>query len=90
MSRLNVRIEGRVQGVGYRYFVMRKAQEHKLGGWVKNRSDGTVEIEAVGARPILEEFLSYVRVGPAAAHVSNAHVAWHEDEPSYATFDVKF
>jgi acylphosphatase len=69
---------------------MRRAQEQKISGWVRNRSDGTVEIEAVGARSVLEEFLSYVRVGPAAANVSNAHVAWHEDEPSYATFDVKF
>lgn len=90
MPRLTVRINGRVQGVGYRYFVQKRAQDHNLLGWVKNRPDGTVEIEAVGPRPSLEEFLHYVRVGPAAANVASAEVHWFEDEPSYNSFDVRF
>jgi acylphosphatase len=90
MPRLTVRIDGRVQGVGYRYFVQKRAQEHNLRGWVKNRSDGTVEIEAVGPRPSLEEFLHYVRVGPPAANVARADVCWADDEPAYNNFDVRF
>lgn len=90
MPRLNVHIQGRVQGVGFRYFVMRKAQEQKLSGWVKNRADGTVDIEAVGPRSALEEFLSFVRVGPAAADVAQAEARWHDDEPQYKGFDVRF
>lgn len=90
MPRLSVRINGRVQGVGYRYFVQRKANEKSLTGWVKNRADGTVEIEAVGAQQALEEFLSYVRVGPPAANVASADVNWFDDEPQYKGFDVRF
>jgi acylphosphatase len=90
MPRLSVRINGRVQGVGYRYFVQRRAQEKHVTGWVKNRADGTVEIEAIGDKTALEEFLSYVRVGPAAANVASAHVRWFDDEPSYKGFDVRF
>lgn len=90
MPRLSVRINGRVQGVGYRYFVQRRAQEKQLTGWVKNRADGTVEIEAIGDRTALDEFLSYVRVGPAAANVASADVHWFDDEPSYKGFDVRF
>lgn len=89
MPRLSVRINGRVQGVGYRYFVQRKAQEKLLTGWVKNRADGTVEIEAVGGKTSLEEFLNYVRVGPPAANVARADVNWFDDEPNYKGFDVR-
>ena len=89
MPRLSVRINGRVQGVGYRYFVQRKAQEKSLTGWVKNRADGTVEIEAIGPKISLEEFLNYVRVGPPAANVAKADVNWFDDEPAYKGFDVR-
>lgn len=89
MPRLSVRINGRVQGVGYRYFVQRRAQEKSLTGWVKNRADGTVEIEAIGPKTSLEEFLNYVRVGPPAANVAKADVNWFDDEPPYKGFDVR-
>ena len=90
MGRLSARVKGDVQGVGFRYFIARRARDHSLTGWVKNRSDGTVEVEAVGPRPSLEEFLSYVRVGPPAAHVADVAVRWFEDEPSYSGFEVRF
>ena len=90
MPRLWVRIDGRVQGVGYRYFVQRRAAQHAITGWVKNRADGSIEIEAVGKKPALEEFLSYVRVGPPAANVSHAVARWFDEEPVYKGFDVRF
>jgi len=90
MGRLSAHVRGEVQGVGYRYFVARRARDHNLTGWVKNRADGTVEVEAVGPRPTLEEFLSYVRVGPPAAHVADVAVYWFDDEPSYVSFEVRF
>ena len=79
-----------VQGVGYRYFVARRAREHELHGWVKNRSDGSIEIEAVGPRGPLEEFLSYVRVGPPASHVNAVDVRWFDEGPSYNGFEIRF
>ena len=90
MTRLSVHITGVVQGVGYRYFVVRKARERNVTGWVKNRPDGSVDIEAVGERPQLEEFLRMVRIGPPAAHTAGVDARWHEDGPEYEDFDVQF
>ena len=90
MSRLNVHIDGRVQGVGFRYFIVRRAQEQGLKGWVKNLADGGVSIEAVGPKGDLEDFLSYVRVGPPGARLGAVQAHWAEDEPVYKTFDVRF
>jgi acylphosphatase len=85
-----VNISGVVQGVGYRYYIIRKARERNLTGWVKNRANGSVQIEAVGQRPELEELLRLIRVGPAAAHVSGVNANWYEDNPKYEEFDVRF
>jgi len=90
MNRLTVCISGVVQGVGYRYFVVRRARECNVTGWVKNRSDGSVQIEAVGQRGALEDFLSGIRIGPPAAHISGVDAQWAENGPEYETFDVKF
>ncbi|MBI3872894.1 MAG: acylphosphatase [candidate division Zixibacteria bacterium] len=90
MSRLNILVTGVVQGVGYRYSVARRAKECQITGWVKNRSDGSVEIEAVGARGMLEEFLRYVRVGPPASHIAGLQTQWFDDEPVYKDFNIRF
>jgi acylphosphatase len=90
MSRLHVKISGVVQGVGYRYHVARRAQEAGITGWVKNRADGSVEIEAVGERPALESFLNYARIGPAGAHIEHVTVNWHDDTPDFSGFDIRF
>ena len=90
MSRLHLRLTGVVQGVGYRYHVAKRAHEFGLTGWVKNRADGSVEIEAVGERTMLQEFLSYVRIGPPGAHVAGVSVNWHNDSPDYTGFDIRF
>ena len=90
MSRLTVRVTGVVQGVGYRYHVARRAHEHGINGWVKNRADGSIEVEAVGPKHLLEDFLSYVRIGPAGAHVAGVDVHWTDDDPKYEGFDIRF
>lgn len=90
MTRLQIRITGVVQGVGYRYFVVSRARAAQVTGWVKNRADGTVEIEAVGERGALDGFLRYVRVGPPAAHVYGVETHWFDDDHRYESFDVRF
>jgi acylphosphatase len=90
VSRLNIRITGVVQGVGYRYFVSRRATEYGLRGWVKNHADGSVQIDAIGAKGHLEDFLKYVRIGPPGSRVAGVTTQWHEDEPEYAGFDIRF
>jgi acylphosphatase len=56
-------VYGRVQGVGFRRFVLRCADEYSVGGWVKNRPNGNVEIEAIGTQPELSGFLDRVAQG---------------------------
>lgn len=63
-------VAGRVQGVGFRYFVVAQARRHGLAGWVRNREDGTVEIHASGEGPALESLEAALWAGPPHAEVS--------------------
>jgi len=63
------RISGRVQGVGFRYFAERAAARLHLGGYVRNCSDGTVEVYAIGDPPALEIFKMQLAEGPRGARV---------------------
>ena len=63
-QRLHATVFGYVQGVGYRLFVIEQARRLDLVGWVRNRSDGTVEVEAEGAVADLYELLRVLRDGP--------------------------
>ena len=63
-------ISGRVQGVGYRDWLVRRARELGLSGWVRNRADGTVEVLIAGDVPSVEELSRLCRRGPRLAEVS--------------------
>jgi acylphosphatase len=65
---------GRVQGVGFRYFVLDVARREGLTGWVRNREDGAVEIEAQGDAEALQRFEVSVRQGPRSARVDDVVV----------------
>ncbi len=67
--RQRIRVFGRVQGVGFRYFCLQTAQEFGLRGWVRNLPDGSVEMEAEGDEAILQEFLAHVGKGSSWARV---------------------
>lgn len=75
MSRVNVCVIGRVQGVGYRAWTEREAVKRGLGGWVRNRRDGTVEAEFDGPAEIVAYMIAACRQGPPAADVSEVIVA---------------
>lgn len=74
--RLEAVVHGRVQGVGFRYFVLREASALGVDGWVMNLGDGSVRCAAEGPDPALEALLVRIRVGPAGAHVRRLDVAW--------------
>jgi acylphosphatase len=67
-------VSGRVQGVGFRYFVSHLAKIEGLHGWVSNRPDGCVEIQAEGERDALERFERKVRQGPPASRVDDVDI----------------
>ena len=67
-------VSGRVQGVGYRFFVNRAAAVEGLHGWVRNRPDGRVEIQAEGEAESLERFEHQLRQGPPGSRVEDFDV----------------
>ena len=67
---MNLRIEGDVQGCGYRDFAVREANARKLKGWVRNRADGSVEAVACGSQTEVEAFIAVCMRGPRGARVT--------------------
>jgi acylphosphatase len=72
-------VRGRVQGVGFRWFVEREAHVLGISGWVRNNSDGSVEVMAMGSRDQLMGLRSRLQQGPRAARVDD--VEEREDKP---------
>jgi acylphosphatase len=69
VSVVHIEVMGRVQGIGFRWFVRERALALQLSGWVRNLETGTVEIAASGPDDVVREFLAAVREGPPGAHV---------------------
>ena len=88
-SRLYAVVEGQVQGVGFRSFVLDKAEELGLTGWVRNTRQGNVEVLAEGPRFALEDLLSGLKKGPSMAHVSRVRESWSESTGEYRFFGVE-
>lgn len=83
-------IDGRVQGVGFRYFVAREATRLGLNGWVRNLLDGRVEVEAEGGADRLGDLESALRLGPPHAWVGGLEIREISDEPeSRKTFEIR-
>jgi acylphosphatase len=69
----HLRIEGRVQGVGYRYALCAEAGAGGVCGWVRNRRDGTVEAVVQGSAEAVQKLVAWARRGPPAANVLAVH-----------------
>jgi len=82
MKGVRVVVRGRVQGVGFRAWVVQQATELGLGGQVANRVDGSVEAEAVGPAGALERFVAALRRGPTHARVEQVEAEWFERDES--------
>ena len=76
--RVHAVVSGRVQGVWYRESCRREAERLGVGGWVRNRPDGRVEIEAEGPRPAVDALLTWATHGPPRAIVDGVAV---DDRP---------
>ena len=87
--RLKAEILGDVQGVGFRYFAQSHARRLGLEGYVRNRYDGAVEVEAEGSGDVLEQFLDLLRKGPRAARVRDVAVDWLPVRGDLGPFGVR-
>src|SRR5205823_3449103 len=90
MERLHALVRGDVQGVGFRYFVQRKAQQLGLRGWVRNNDDGTVELVAEGERAVLEQLKHAVEEGPRMARVDRVDTRWSEATGTLGGFELSW
>lgn len=86
---LNAVVRGRVQGIGFRYFVQRIAERAGLKGWVRNLPDGGVEIEVDGTRAEIELFVHQIKTAHPAAHVTALIENWGNSPAGYSGFEIR-
>ncbi len=82
-------VRGRVQGVGFRWFVEREAHLLGLTGWVRNNADGSVEVLAMGSRDQLLALQSRLRAGPRAARVDDVEELEARPVAGLTTFRIE-
>jgi acylphosphatase len=80
-------ISGRVQGVGFRFYMERKARELGVAGWVRNRRDGSVEAVVQGSAETVDAMIAWARRGPPSAVVAEVKVS--ESDGEFASFEVR-
>ncbi len=88
-DRLEAVVHGRVQGVGFRYFVVRAADQLGLLGWVANVASGRLRCVAEGPKPALEALLDALREGPPGALVEQVDATWSPATGTFREFDVR-
>ena len=81
-------VRGRVQGVGFRYFVVGEAQRLGLGGFTRNLPDGTVEVQAAGAAAALEDLARALERGPALSRVDGIVNQQVDPDPAWTEFRI--
>jgi len=84
--RLDITVQGRVQGVAFRWYTQKKALSLGLTGWVRNQPDGSVRIVAEGPRPDLEAFCDWAVRGPDHARVDHQVIAWSDAAGKFEDF----
>lgn len=90
VAKVHAWISGRVQGVGFRYSAVRRAQELGLSGWVRNLPDGRVELEFEGPRRDLQAMIDWCELGPRLATVQDIQREWSAGEQAYTGIQVRY
>jgi acylphosphatase len=86
---IHFRVDGRVQGVSFRYFVLTTAERLGVVGWVRNCPDGSVEGGASGRREQLDRFAQALRRGPALARVDQLVLTDLTVDPGWQRFEIR-
>lgn len=90
IQELHAHVRGRVQGVGFRYYVVQKALALGLRGYARNEYNGSLEVLAQGPRPTLERLQSLLWKGPSAAQVSEVQTTWRQPTEHLSGFHVRW
>ncbi len=85
-----ITVTGKVQGVGYRYFVAKRANQIGLKGFVKNLPDGDVVLQAQGNRSDIETLIDFLKIGPKLSRVDSVIIKWLDSTPEFSSFSVKY
>lgn len=88
-SQVHILVNGRVQGVSFRYYTQRWAVSLGVKGWVRNLADGRVETLAEGDKRNLERLVEKIKVGPPSAYVENAEVDWRPYSGEFSDFRIR-
>ncbi|MDY6821553.1 MAG: acylphosphatase [Deferribacterota bacterium] len=88
MLTYNINVTGLVQGVNFRAYIYSKAKYLNIKGYVKNLSDGSVEIRAQGDEDSIQKLIEHAKVGPPMARVSNIKIK-KEDHEKFHDFEIK-
>jgi acylphosphatase len=88
-TRLHLVISGRVQGVGFRFSAYDEAKDLALAGWVRNLSNGDVEIVAEGSRENLQMLAAWAHLGPSSAHVTQVREDWLDSTGEFTDFRIR-
>jgi len=83
-------ISGMVQGVGYRYFALRKANQYGMKGYVKNLPDGNVLCVVEGEEGLVKDFIQELKTGPMFSQVNTVQVNTSTNLTGYKSFEVRF
>ena len=89
-ARAEIILTGLVQGVGFRFFIHRNAQQLGLKGYVKNMYDGSVLTLVEGEKGIINELFKKLKIGPRSASVSNARIEWGDFKNEFSTFEIEY
>jgi acylphosphatase len=87
-TRVRILITGLVQGVFFRREITDLARRLGVGGWVRNLTDGRVEVNAEGEKSKLEELIRYCHVGPTGAKVRDVEVEWSDCTGEFHSFKI--
>ncbi len=88
---VHLRIFGRVQGVGFRFFIERLANSYGVDGWVRNLPDGSVEALLIGDEEVLKMMIPEIRQGPPSAFVRELRTQWFPQPPEEVYgFHIRF
>ena len=90
MKRIGATAQGRVQGVGFRYYARDVANRCRLTGWVRNLPDGSVELEAQGPADLVDTFVADLRAGPPLSYVAEVTVSELPIEERERDFEVRY